>query len=391
MKILYLTSRFPYPLEKGDKLRAFHQIKALSEKHDVYLISLTDQDPPKADLEELHQYCKEVHLFFIRPVKRYWSLFRAIFTKIPFQIAYFYNRETHRNIESLTNKIQPDHIFCQLARMSEYAKNLNYPKTLDYMDCFGVSMKKRAKVAGKISSLFYKAEAQRMTDYEKEIADSFDHLTIISEQDKGQFNFDKAKEITVIPNGISSYFTDYKEQHSPKYDLVFIGNMSYLPNIESAEFIVNNIIPHLPRKIRVLISGAQPHNRIKKLASEQVTVSGWVEDIRQAYKSGKIFVAPMWTGTGQQNKILEAMALGIPCITTNAVNNAIGAKENEQILISETAEEFVHNISKLMDNNQLYNSISVESQKFVTENFSWNTSESVLSSIFAQHQHENND
>ncbi|MBP8213562.1 MAG: glycosyltransferase, partial [Saprospiraceae bacterium] len=109
----------------------------------------------------------------------------------------------------------------------------------------------------------------------------------------------------------------------------------------------------------------------------------WVDDIRTSYVSGRIFVAPMWSGTGQQNKILEAMALGIPCITTQLVNNAIGAQPGKEILIAESATEFANAIQLLLKDQALYHTVSTQSSKFVQQKFDWKQNATILSSIFA--------
>ncbi len=389
MKILYLTSRFPHPLEKGDKLRAYYQMKALSKEHEIYLVSIIDQDPDKKDLEKLKEICTEVYCIHIKPMERYVSLARAVFSNLPFQIAYFYNHQAAKNIVQIATAIQPDHIFCQLTRMSEYARKLPYPRTLDYMDCFSVSMQRRSMVATKWQAWLYKKEALRMMDYEATISDEFDHLTIISEQDRDQFKFENACNIQVIPNGISPSFFDYNNAIDKMYDIVFVGNMSYLPNIEAAEYIIHQILPQLNSDIKVLLAGAQPSPRIHNLAGPHVHVSGWMDDIRVAYASGKIFVAPMWTGTGQQNKILEAMAMGIPCITTHVVNNAILATENEEILLAETDKEFTNAILKLLSDAQLYDKLSVKSRRFVRENYDWNKTGHLLAQLFKNNYKSN--
>ena len=149
------------------------------------------------------------------------------------------------------------------------------------------------------------------------------------------------------------------------------------------EFLINDILPLLPDKTKVIIAGANPSPRVKKLTSAQVFVSGWVDDIRTSYVSGRIFVAPMWSGTGQQNKILEAMALGIPCITTQLVNNAIGAQPGKEILIAESATEFANAIQLLLKDQALYHTISTQSSKFVQQKFDWKQNATILSSIFA--------
>ncbi|MBK8670478.1 MAG: glycosyltransferase [Saprospiraceae bacterium] len=384
MKILYLTSRFPYPLEKGDKLRAFYQIKELSRYHDIHLLSITDEEPLKKDLEKLFELTKTMHIIRITPAERYISLLHAFFNGLPYQIAWFYSHAINKKIMHITQEIQPDHVFCQLPRMAEYCMDMPYKKTMDYMDCFGVGMKRRAVVASGWASWIYHLEAKRMIRYEETISEKFEHLTIISQQDKDQFTFALAKNIHVITNGVGPGFLHYSGEDPKKYDLVFVGNMGYLPNIESVEYLITQILPLCPSEMTVLIAGANPAYRVKKLMSHRVTVSGWIDDIRHAYASSRIFVAPMWSGTGQQNKILEAMAMGIPCITTASVNNAIGAMPGKEIMIAESPGEYVSAILKLLSDASLYSQVSSNSKKFVEVNFDWKQNGLKICAIFAE-------
>lgn len=385
MKILFLTSRFPYPLEKGDKLRAYYQIREISKLHDVYLISIVEDDPQKSDLEKIRPLVKELHLIRIESTERVFSLFKAFSSGIPYQIAWFYSPKIHEHIEEITTTIGPDHIFCQLTRMAEYCKNMTIPKTLDYMDSFGVGMKRRANVAKGFSKFLYNMEARRMIKYEADIANKFDHLTIISEQDKAQFTFPKASEIHILNNGIDPSFFEF-ETHKKEIDIVFVGNMGYLPNIEAAEFLVHKILPLCESNVTLLLAGTSPDARIKKLQSTRVNVSGWMDDIRYAYGKAHVFVAPLWSGTGQQNKILEAMAMGVPCITTTVVNNAIGAKVNEEILIADDETQFAKMINSLLKDDILRSNISRNAKIFVKQKFDWKQNGLNLSSIFTHKQ-----
>jgi glycosyltransferase involved in cell wall biosynthesis len=122
-----------------------------------------------------------------------------------------------------------------------------------------------------------------------------------------------------------------------------------------------------------MISGANPVNSVLSLANKNIHVSGWMDDIREAYWSSKIFIAPMQIGTGLQNKLLEAMAIGIPCVTTELANNALGATANEQILIGNTPEEIAHQIERLLTEPDLVIKISSNGRTFVTENYNWKT------------------
>jgi polysaccharide biosynthesis protein PslH len=382
MKIVMLTSRFPYPLEKGDKLRAYHQLRTLAELHEVHLITIADFNVSKQEMEALRPIVASLHVLKINPLTRLISLLKALFLKTPFQIAFFYNKPAAVYIKTTIENIRPDHIYCQLVRMTPYVLGLDEPKTLDYMDAFGIGMLRRAGVVNKLLQIFYKYEAKRMIRYEREAYKHFTNHVIISEQDSKQIGLTPEKEIHVVPNGIEEKFFE-RHRISPRYDIAFVGNMGYIPNIEAAEFLVNSLLPLLEAGTTVILAGARPHVRVKKLASEKVKVTGWIDDIRTAYHSARIFVAPIWSGTGQQNKILEAMACGLPCITTTSVNNAIGAEKDHQIMIADDVQQMADAVNILKNNETLQQRLSIEGKHFVKQNYSWEHYSQVLSDIFA--------
>ncbi|MCH2234866.1 MAG: glycosyltransferase [Crocinitomicaceae bacterium] len=381
MKLVVILSRFPYPLEKGDKLRAFHQIKELSKNDEIYLFCLTDQEVKASDKRVVEEYCRELHILNLNKLGIYWNAGLNLFSDKPFQVGYFYSKKWVKFVEQEIRRIEPDHIYAQLIRTSEYVKNIHdIPKTIDYMDALGQGMIRRFKISGGLRRQFFKSEGQRLLRYEHRIFDYFDHHTIISKQDRGLISHPKNNEISIIENGISESFFEPNDCVK-EYDLVFVGNMNYAPNIECAQFIVNDILPELT-SAKLLLSGANPSKEIKELERKNVVVSGWVDDIRDSYGSGKIFVAPLFIGTGLQNKLLEAMAMGLPCITTTLANNALGATPNENILIANSKDEFKTAINQLLTDQELYKKISISGQNYVQENFSWANSVSKLRELF---------
>jgi glycosyltransferase involved in cell wall biosynthesis len=320
----------------------------------------------------------------MRPADRALSLVQSLATGIPFQVAWYYSKALARRLAAIADEIKPDHVYCQLPRMAEYVRSWPHAKTLDYMDSFGVSMLRRSHVARWPFSWIYRWEGARMLRYEEVISHHFDHLTIISRQDKDSLRFSGADRIEVVPNGIDGYFLDCVPAYTSEFDMVFIGNLSYLPNIETAEYLVNRILPLCPKGTTVLLAGASPQHRVMSLAGTQVTVEGWSADIRTQYSRGRVFVAPMWSGTGQQNKIMEAMALGIPCITTEAVNNAIGAIPDKEILLADSPDAFVSQLTSLLSDSTLYENIRGGAARFVRSSFDWEQNGRLLSFMFAK-------
>lgn len=375
MKLFVLLSRFPFPLEKGDKLRAFHQIKELSKHHEIVLCALSDQKVEQSAINKLQEYCKSIHIIRLPKWKIYWNLFwQLLFTDKSLQVVYFYNKSAQKKITKLIQEYQPDHIYCQLIRVTEYVKNIPIPKTLDYMDALARGMERRIALSPFYIKWFLTTETTRLKRYEHQIFDAFDKLTIISEQDKNLIVHIKNDAIKIIPNGVDYEMFKFQENAEKKYDLIFTGNMAYPPNIDSVIYLVNEIMPLVWKKyptIKLVIAGAEPDKKVLQLASENVEVTGWVKDITTYYAAAKIFVAPMQIGTGLQNKLLEAMAMQIPCVTSQLANNALGATHQKSILIGNQPEEYYEHIISLLENKNLYNNIATSGYDFVKKNYTW--------------------
>ena len=384
MKIFVLLSRVPFPIEKGDKLRAFHQIRCLAKNNEIILCALSDSPVHPEAIKVLNGFCSEVHIIPIGKPGMIWNLIKAVFTGKPLQVGYFYRCKAHKQIEAIIQKANPDHIYCQLVRVAEYVKKNIIPKTLDYQDVFSMGSKRRAETSSFFMKLFFLLEYKRLLKYEHAVFGKFDHKTIISLPDRDLLPHPDRNKIVIIPNGVDSeFFSPVKVEKT--YDIVFTGNMGYAPNIDAARFIAEDIFPLVKQKIpgaKLLIAGATPHAKVLALHSTSITVTGWVADIRESYASSKVFIAPMRIGTGLQNKLLEAMSMELPCITSSLANQALGAKENEEILIGSTPEEYANHIIKLIQDSSYASNIARNGHSFVKRVYSWENSTALLESLF---------
>ncbi len=161
--------------------------------------------------------------------------------------------------------------------------------------------------------------------------------------------------------------------------------MGYPPNIDAAHFIAKEIFPLVLKKIpaaTLLIAGANPHASVKSLQSGNINISGWMPDIRESYAASRIFIAPMRIGTGLQNKLLEAMSMELPCITSPLANQALGATVNQDILVGTTAQEYADHIINLLEDPSRAREMAINGFGFVTKNFSWENSSALLEDLF---------
>ena len=381
MIIIYLTSRFPYPINKGDKLRSYYQIKELSKSHEIHLISLSEKSISEKNILALNKYCKSITIYKMNFLKRIFNLFKTLFNNKPFQVNYFYHYSIQKKLNNKISKISPDYIFCQLIRTAMYVKNNHTTtKVLDYMDSLSKGMERRIKISNIFMKPFVIMEFKRLKKFENLAFEFFNKHIIISENDRKEIAHNKKDEIEIIGNGIdTNYFK--KIDTKIKYELVFIGNLSYLPNIEAANFIAKEVLPKLTIKlpgIKILIAGSNPSKRVLKLANKNIEVQGWVEDIRKTYSSGKIFFAPMTIGSGLQNKLLEAMSTSIPCITSELSNRSLKAVEKKNILTGSSVNEYVNHITLLLNDEKKRKKIGESGRKYVIKNYNWKTSNDKL-------------
>lgn len=374
MKILMILPRFPYPLEKGDKLRAFNQIKILSKYHDVFLFCITSKKPTIKAIQALTPHCNEICWYRSGRFEILINIFHAVFTRKPLQNSFFVFKNAKQKLQSFIDEIQPNHLFFQLVRMADYAEcNTDIPKTLDYQDAFSLGMLRRSEYAKFPLKQLYGAEYKRLKHAETKAFDKFDHKMIISESDQTQINHPKRGEILIVKNGIDLDFFKFDPNVQKSADLLFVGNLSYPPNVQAVTILFDEIMPKLRQKnpsVKLLIAGANPPRKWFKYLSENIEISANPKDIRKAYYRAKIFVAPMMSGTGLQNKLLEAMAMKLPCITTPLANSGLGATPETNVLIAETADDFVKQIVRLQHDPNVYHHISEHAFNFVNT-FSW--------------------
>ncbi len=378
-----MSSRFPFPLEKGDKLRIYHQIKDLSLHFNLYLFSVSEHAVSLEAQNELLKYVDQLHIHNLSVFNKLTQLFTGLFSKKPLQVHYFYNSSGQKKLDTLIKKWDIDAIYCQLIRMSEYVNHYPHYKVLDYMDAFSLGLQRRIESANGIQKPILKLEKNRVEAYQNIQVNKFDKLFIIADKDKQCI--EASNSIGLLRNGVDLEF--FKPKRTSKiYNIVFVGNMQYHPNVLAAQFLVNEILPLSILKgldINILIAGANPTKEVQNLASERVEVSGWMDDIREAYWMSDVFVAPLFTGSGLQNKVLEAMACKIPVITTSIVNHSLRAEVNQSISIAENKHDFAQEIIKLLQMPEQEKQQRIDTAyNFVDKTYSWTKNNTVLVETF---------
>ena len=376
MKILVVLPRFPYPLEKGDKLRAYHQIVELSKRHDIYIFCVSHMKVTPESIEALRPYCKDIRVLRLNKVMCAINIVRNWFSSKSLQMGYWNTSHSKRVYKAYEREVQPDVVYNQMVRTMPLVARSKYPKVMDFQDALSMNTERRMERSRGLWHYVLHYEFKMLRSSEYNAFSLFDALTIISEADSEAIPHKKNGEIKIVPNGVDFDFFRPDAVTVPKeHDIVFCGNMSYAPNVSAARYLVEKVMPLVWAKrpsTTLLLAGASPKHSIWRLGLEdRVTVSGWVDDIRTAYASSRLFVAPMLIGSGLQNKLLEAMAMQMPCVTTSLANIPLGATNGDQLLVGDDAETLAEHIVSLLDNTELSTRFADSGHRFVHENYSW--------------------
>ena len=384
MKILVVLPRFPYPLEKGDKLRAYNQIRVLSQLHEVHLFCLSHRRVADDELQHLRPLCKSIHVEHLRKPTAYFNALRNFALCKSVQIGYWDSKHSRTAYRRFERKVDPDVVYSQMVRTMPLVAHSQVPKVMDFQDALSVNMLRRMESTPRgFRRFLFHFEFKMLRSSEYNAFDIFDALTIISEGDSNEIPHRRNGDIHIVPNGVDfDYFKPMEAER--QYDIVFCGNMQYEPNVKASVYLVQKVMPLVWKEMpqaRLLLAGATPTRTVRRLASDRVVVSGTVDDIRQCYASAQLFAAPMHTGSGLQNKLLEAMAMHRPCVTTSLANSALGATPDRDLLIGDTPQAMADHIVDLLQNAQQRERLVSSASEFVHSHFSWETTGEQLAAI----------
>jgi len=394
MKILVVLPRFPYPLEKGDKLRAYHQIVELSRRHEIHLFAVSHDKVTPGQRAALEPYCRSITV--VTPT-RFTALFntaRNYFRSKSLQMGYWDSARARCAVKDLAKKVKPDVVYNQMVRTVPLVARLQVPKVMDFQDALSMNTERRMEQSHGLlrSILHYEFKMLRSTEYNA--FKIFDALTIISETDADAIPHKRNGDIHIVRNGVDfDYFAPQPLSPSapqPLNTIVFCGNMQYAPNIDAARYLVNDIMPLVWQKrpeARLVLAGATPTAAVRRLAGPRVEVTGSVPDIRPYYAHSRLFIAPMRLGSGLQNKLLEAMAMGVPCVTTPIANEALGATPGTHLLVGNSPQELASHILSLLADPARAQALSAAALDYVHQNFSWPAAVQPLEDIFTQITH----
>ena len=347
MRVLYLCHRIPYPPNKGDKIRAFHEIRALAARHEVDVYTLADDAGDLAYKSSLEQHCRRVTV--ARTGTR-WARLRVLpylLSKTPLTVPYFYSSELEDQVrKALTSGY--DRLFVYCSAMMQYVESaVGVPVIADLVDADSDKWAQYAQIARFPHSAVYRREARLLGEYERRICETAAVVVVTTDREASVLRgLAPGCEVQVIPNGVDTDFFDpaaVPPTIAGPPAVIFTGDMSYFPNEEAVVFYAREVLPLVRQLVpdtRFLIVGRNPGPKVKELERMHgVEVTGFVPDVRTYLARSRVAVAPFRIAAGIQNKILEALAYGLPVVATPRAAQGLAPLVRGLVETGETAKE----------------------------------------------------
>jgi glycosyltransferase involved in cell wall biosynthesis len=371
-KILLIAPRFPYPPHSGGKLFLLHLARAL-RGFDVTLLSICCSRE-EMEWNAASSPFAEIHKVFLPKWRSIVHVLSSLPTRTPLQLAYYDSAEFRARVEELVPR--HDLVIAHLIRTGQYvACEERIPKILLMSDAISMSYERMAGKKGSsvLWNVLYRLEQARLRSYEEKAPQDFEQTWLHSDIDRRFLGLDPGST-RIIPVGID--LDEFPFRSGVSGNVVgFVGNMSFSLNADACFHFIRDILPRLRRHadIRFRVIGSCPPSIQRKLKKHPaVEITGAVDRITEAVDGVFCGVCPIRAGAGIQNKILNYLAMGIPCVTSEIGYEGTRAARGRDLLVYERAEDAADLILKLHGNARLRNQLAVNGRRLVEKVFDWN-------------------
>jgi polysaccharide biosynthesis protein PslH len=379
MRIFFVCQRVPFPPDRGDKITTFNEIRHLSAAHEVHVFCLGDGDRDLDNIPGLRAYAKSVTAV---PVRRSASRLRALGALVagkPLSVAAFDEAELHQAIRRQFAALKPDLIIVYSCNVAQYAEHFpQAPQIMQFADLDSLKWGQYAARARMPLKWIYGTEQRRLLAYERHIAHSFSHALVCTAAEKHDFErLIPGVPVSLVGNGVDlDYFLSAGRPKRPR-SMVFTGVMDYLPNVDAVLWLCDEILPLVQAQIpaaSLTICGSRPAAAVLRLAKRPgVRVTGWVADTRPYLDEAEVFAAPLRLARGIQNKLLEGLAMGLPCVTSIAAWSGTVVPRGEGILATDDPKEFAAYVVRLLRDDGYRALMARMARAAVEQHYRWET------------------
>lgn len=382
MRILMITNQIPYPPISGTPLRNYHIIRRLSRKHEVWLAAFATSNGEQGAVEQMLPYCHDIVTSQSRQIGALGlplEALRYLLRDWPVELRMYDSPDLARKIRELISKVHFDVIDIIDSYMGLYLETLREdvrPRAvLTFIDVVFKRCQRITRLEPHMRRrLRLWVYGSMMRRWEPRYAQRFQRCIAVSDADRDLLlSLNPKLNITVIPNGVDTRLYQPTSRAVGLNSLLFVGNMDYRPNIDAMKNFCEEMLPIIRRSFPVdlWIVGVNPSPELRQLEGPGIHITGGVNDLRPYYERSAVCIVPLRAGGGTRLKILEAMALGRPVVSTSIGSEGLGATDGKQLLTADTPESFAAKTIALLTDSQLRDRIIGEARKFVVNHYDW--------------------
>jgi glycosyltransferase involved in cell wall biosynthesis len=376
MNLLQITTQLPIPANTGGKIDFLAFAKSLSSHHRIHLISFAESYPIDEDIKILRQYYETIDIIVLRQPSLVENLYRGVFSSAPINMLKYKDLRMNQLIKDFIRKHEIDFIRIDHMHMAWYATEFSQiPCVLRKQNIDSIILERfLQQQSNPLKKIFAWSQWKKMLRYEAKVCKNFYNITISPEDKKALHALIPEARVVDIPCGIETpEIIPMKPNGAREYTLTFLGSMDWAPNEDGILWFIQEIWPTLKGKfpqLKLQLVGRNPSNTLKAVADDSITVTGFVKDVLPYLQNTDIFIVPLRMGSGMRIKILEAMSLGLPIVTTTIGYEGITADPEIHLKVADTPIDFINQISFLLDNYQKRVQLGQNAREYLKNHYS---------------------
>lgn len=383
MRILVLDEEFPWPLNTGKRIRSYHLHRGLAQRHDLtYLAFGRGESEGFAELAEqnMNPVPVEVDLPPKAGVGFYFRVLKNLFSAYPFSVDNHFQPEFQQALDKLLRQQRYDLVLCEWTPYARYVlerENLQRVISAHNIEA-QIWVRYAAAQSSRIRRAYLASQAVKMERFERQVFGTVEAATAVSESDAETIRgYNHRLQVEVIDNGVDLEFFRPVEDtgSSPNPSLVFTGSMDWRPNQDAAVFFVRRILPLLRERhpnITFTIVGRNPSVSVRELErAEGVSVTGTVDDVRPYIGRASVYIVPLRVGGGSRLKILEALAMRKPVISTSVGAEGLELNPGEHLLVADEPEAWVEAVDTILRDREKAKALGQSGRRLVEQRYGW--------------------
>ncbi len=377
MNILYLAHRIPYPPDKGDKIRSYHQLQYLAQRHRVWCAFFVDRPDDWKHVQSIADLCVAAQPV---PLHRRPAMLRGIASLLSggsFTSGFYRSAQMKIKLRAWNSAASFDAAVFFSSSMAPYRCDVNAKRTvLDFCDFDSLKWASYADRGRGFNRLLFALESRRLRKDEYRWLDQFDACTVVTEAELAAMNdHSLTRRVTIIGNGAQITGDAAKSALAGSARIGFVGDMSYPPNVDAVRWFADDVLPRIQQRVENAefeIVGRSPTREVAALARRPgIRVTGTVDDVGPHLRSFDVSVAPMRMGQGVQNKVLEAMAAGKPVVLTSRAATGVRGVDGRHFVVADDAETTSRRIVELFRDPARRHHIGLSARLHIVEQYSW--------------------